>query len=145
MSKIQIDTFKLSLPLKKKFQVSKGGAEIKTNLLTSLNNRYFGEASGSVHYGPSVEQIEADLKKGIGYLSNRKEITTHTLVEIAEFDISSVARSALMGMVLHYLSGESERYPWEILGLQTPVGIKSSFTIGIDEPGAMLTSRKESA
>lgn len=145
MSKIQIDTFKLSLPLKKKFQVSKGGAEIKTNLLTSLNNRYFGEASGSVHYGPSVEQIEADLKKGIGYLSNRKEITTHTLVEIAEFDISSVARSALMGMVLHYLSGESERYPWEILGLQTPVGIKSSFTIGIDEPGAMLTSIKESA
>lgn len=139
-----IDTCKLSMPLKKKFMVSKGSAEVKTNLLTILNNRYFGEASGSVHYGPTVEQMETDLQKGIGYLKAKNEITTHTLVEIAEFDISSVARSALMGMVLHYLSGESERYPWEVLGLQTPVGVKSSFTIGIDEPSEMLKSIKDS-
>ncbi|MBK7143616.1 MAG: hypothetical protein IPH75_16265 [bacterium] len=144
MSKIRIDTCKLSMPLKKKFQVSKGGTDVKTNMLAMLNNRYIGEASGSVHYGPSVEEIEADLKKGIGYLRARDEITTHTLVEIAEFDISSVARSALTGMVLHYLSGESERYPWEVLGLQTPVGVKSSFTIGIDEPSEMLKSIKDS-
>lgn len=141
---INIDTYKVSLPLKKKFVVSKGGAEVKTNLLTVLNNRYFGEASGSVHYGPSVVQIEADLKKGISYLQFSDEITAHTLLEIADYDISSVARSALMGMVLHYLSGESDRYPWEILGLQTPVGIKSSFTIGIEEPSEMLKAIQES-
>ncbi len=138
-----IDSFRLSLPLKKKFVVAKGGADIKTNLLTVINNRYYGEASGSVHYGPSVEQIEADLTKGIGYLRQSEQITTHTLLEIAEYDISSVARSALMGMVLHFLSGESERYPWEILGLQTPVGIKSSFTIGIDDPSEMLKAIKD--
>ena len=66
---IQIDSVKVALPLKKKFTTAKGEATVKTNLLAILNNRYIGEASGSVHYGPAVEEIETDLELGMNYLT----------------------------------------------------------------------------
>ncbi len=46
-------------------------------------------------------------------------------------------------MVLNYLSGETNRYPWEILDLGTPVGIRNSFTIALDDPEKMLAAIKE--
>ncbi len=141
---MQIDSYRVTLPLKKKFAVSKGSAEVKTNVLTILNNRYAGEAAGSVYYGPSVEQMEADLAKGIEYLKTAEPVTVRTLEAINEYDIHPAARAALTGMVLNYLSGESQRYPWEILSLGTPVGIKSSFTVGIDDPAQMIASIKAS-
>ncbi len=142
---IDISTVKVSLPLKKKFVVSKGEAEVKTNVLTILNNRYSGEASGSVYYGPSVEAIEADIAKGVERLKSLPKIDAGTLKEIHDFNIHPVARSALTAMVLNYLSGETMRYPWEILTLPTPVGIKSSFTVGIADVDEMLTAIKTSS
>ena len=62
---LDIRTIKVALPLKKKFVVARGEAAAKTNLIAILNNRYGGEAAASVHYGPSLPEIEADLKKGI--------------------------------------------------------------------------------
>ncbi|MFZ1684756.1 MAG: enolase C-terminal domain-like protein [Candidatus Zixiibacteriota bacterium] len=141
---MNIDTCKVSLPLKKKFVVSKGEAQIKTNLLTILNNRYSGEAAGSVHYGPSVEAMEAEIIKGIKLLKKSGTITAQTLNEINSYNIHPVARSAIMGMVLNFLSGESQRYPWEILEIPKPVGIKSSFTISIDTPAEMIKAINES-
>ncbi len=141
---IHLDTVKITVPLKKKFAVSKGEAIVKTNILTILNNRYNGEASGSVHYGPSVEEMVADLRKGIEVLNSREQITIATLEEIDRFDLHPAARSALLGAVLNYLSGESKRYPWEILELGTPVGIKSSMTIGIERPADMIESIRQS-
>jgi L-alanine-DL-glutamate epimerase-like enolase superfamily enzyme len=140
---IQVDTVRVTLPLRKKFTVSKGAAEAKTNVLTILNNRYNGEASGSVHAGPSIEVIEKDLKKGVKLLEKHDIVTVQTLQEINKFKIHPVARSALMGMVLNYVSGESQRYPWEVLELSTPVGIKTSLTISLDDPEEMLNAIRE--
>jgi L-alanine-DL-glutamate epimerase-like enolase superfamily enzyme len=134
---MQVDTIKIAMPLKRKFKVSKGEASVKTNLITILNNRYNGEASGSVHAGPSLEIIEADLRTGVDKLKTKRKISVRTLNEISRYDIHPVAQSALVGMVLNYLSGESNRYPWEILSLATPVGIKSSMTISLDTPDQM--------
>ena len=134
---IHLESFKVSIPLKKKFAISKGAADVKTNLLTILNNRYYGEAAGSVYYGPTVEELEADIIKGIEQLNKSDEVNLGTLEEISTFDISPAARSALTGMVLNFLSGEARRYPWEILSLGSPVGIRSSITIAIDEPAKM--------
>ena len=138
------DTIKVSLPLKKKFAVSKGSAEIKTNILTIMNNRYNGEASGSVHYGPSIDILEADITRGLDILRGEAKITPATLELITECEIHPTAKSALTGMVLNFLSGESERYPWEIVGLGNPVGIRSSWTVGIDTPAEMLKAIRES-
>lgn len=135
---IDLQSVKVSLPLKKKFVVSKGSAKIKTNLLTILNNRYHGEASGSVYYGPSVADIEAGIKKGIEYLRKCKRIDTRTLQAMNKWDIPPAARSALTATILNYISGETRRYPWEILSLGTPVGIRSSITISLDKPDQMI-------
>lgn len=135
---MQLDTVKISIPLKKPFTVSKGSATIKTNLLSVMNNRYNGEASGSVHAGPPIEAIEKDLKSGLEKLSVIKNISLETIEEVQTWNLNAPVRSAITAMLLHFLSGESKRYPWEILQLATPVGIKSSFTIAIAEPGQML-------
>ena len=141
---IHLDAVKLTIPLKRKFAVSKGEAVDKTNVLTILNNRYSGEASGSVHYGPSVEELTADLRTGIALLNEREQVDITTLEDIDRFDIHPAARSALIAAVLNYLSGESRRYPWELLELGTPVGIKSSMTIGIEKPADMIKAIRDS-
>lgn len=140
---IELEAIRVSLPLRKKFVVSKGEAQVKTNLLTILNNRYHGEASGSVYSGPSVDEIEAGLNKGMEYLRLCKKIDSKTLQEVNSWDIPPVARSALMATVLNYISGETRRYPWEVLSLGTPVGIRSSITISIDKPQQMIDAIKK--
>lgn len=142
---IDISTVKIALPLKKKFVVSKGGADVKTNLLALLNNRYAGEASGSVYYGPSVEILQRELTRGVALLGGQNTITAETMRLVDQSDIHPAAKSALSAMILHYVSGETRRYPWEILELATPLGINSSFTIAIDEPPAMLNAIRESS
>lgn len=139
---MQLDAVRISIPLKKPFTVAKGSATVKTNILSVMNNRYNGEASGSVHTGPPVDEIERDLKKGLKQLSEEKNIGLDTLEEIQSWKLNAPARSAIVAMLLHYLSGESKRYPWEILQLATPVGIKSSFTIAIDKPENMIEAVK---
>jgi len=138
----QLDTVRVSLPLKRKFVVSKGEAAVKTNVLTVLNNRYNGEASGSVHYGPSIDEIEEDIKKGLAELAKLDKIDIDTIRQVSEMKLHSIARSALVAMLLNYVSGESRRYPWEVLALGSPVGIKSSMTISIDKPSEMIEELK---
>lgn len=141
---IQLKSFRVSVPLKKKFAVAKGEADVKTNVLTVLNNRYSGEASTSVQYGPSVHDVQADVEKGLEYLKQHQALDLDVLHEIDRFDIHPAARAALMGMVLNYISGETRRYPWEILSLSTPVGIKSSITVAIDVPQEMIAAIEKS-
>lgn len=141
---MHLDSVKVNLPLKKKFAVSKGETTVKTNLLTILNNRHTGEASTSIFYGPSIEEMAADLQKGIELLERQPTINLGTLHDIDRFDIHPAARSALMSAVLNFLSGETKRYPWEILNLGTPVGIKSSMTVGIESTEQMIRAIRSS-
>jgi len=135
---IHIDSVRVDLPLKKKFATSSGEAVVKTNVLTILNNRYPGEAAPSVSYGPTVEEIETDISKGMDFLKDLEDIDVDTLQGIDLLDICPLARTALMGMVINYLSGESKRYAWEILGLGTPLGVKSSITVSVDKSSEMI-------
>jgi len=135
---IELETFKVSIPLKKKFTVAGGEAIVKTNLLTVLNNRYHGEAAPSVKYGPTIEEIQTDINEGLKYLRSLKQIDHDTLQGIDKLEIHPAARAALMGMVLNYVSGETRRYPWEILELSSPVGIKSSCTVAISDTAEMI-------
>ncbi len=135
---IQIETIKVSLPLKKKFSISGGGAGEKINLIAILNNRYSGEAAASVKYGPTVERMVTDLHRGVELLSKLKVLDFEALQAIGQYDLHPTVRSALSGMVLNFLSGETERYPWEVLSLGAPVGIKNSLTISIDDPARVI-------
>ncbi len=139
---IHLESVKITLPLKKTFAISQGAADIKTVFLTILNNRYNGEASGSVYMGPSDDEIEREINKGLELLAGFKEIGVDTLQEVSQFDINPAARAALTAMILNYVSGESKRYPWEVLSLGTPVGVKSSFTVSVGHPREMIKAIK---
>ena len=141
---IQVETIKVSLPLKTKFAIAGGETNEKTNLITILNNRYSGEAAASVKYGPSLDEIHKDLRRGIAHLKRRKKLDLEALEAIAKYRIHPIARSALSGMVLNYLSGESKRYPWELLSLGAPVGIKNSITISIADPKQVIEAIRQS-
>jgi L-alanine-DL-glutamate epimerase-like enolase superfamily enzyme len=140
---IDVQTVKVSIPLRRKFVISKGSATTKTNVLTILNNRYPGEASGSVHSGPGVPDIESGLVAGMEFIRQCREIDLKTLDDLSHLDIPAPARSALIAMLVNYISGETRRYPWEVLSLGTPVGIRSSFTISIDTPENMIRAIKD--
>ncbi len=130
---------KLDLPLKKTFSVSGGSTSVKTNLLAVMNNRYIGEAATSVKSGPTITDLQSDLETGFERLAKVDEPTVETVAMISQWtDIHPIARSALTGMLVHYLSGESKRYPWELLSLYTPVGITTSMTIGLDTAKEMI-------
>jgi len=135
---IEVETIKVALPLKKKFRVAGGEADQKVNLITIMNNRYGGEAAASVYYGPTLSEIEGDLHKGIELLKEREKLDVEALEAISTYPINPIARSALTGMVLHYLSGESGRYPWEIVSLGTPIGIRNSITLSIADPSEVI-------
>ena len=137
---IRVETIKVAMPLKKKFAIAGGEAIEKTNLITILNNRYSGEAAASVKYGPELKELEADLRKGIALLRKHKRLDLKALEAIGSYDIHPTARSALSGMVLNYLSGESGRYPWEVVSLGAPVGIRNSLTISIEDPENVIES-----
>lgn len=142
---MELETFKVSIPLKKKFTVAGGGVSVKTNVLTVLNNCYHGEAAPSVQYGPSVEDLQIDIEKGLEFLRSLDTVDMDTLANVDGLKIHPAARAALMGMVLNCISGETRRYPWEVLSLSTPVGIRSSFTVAIAETNEMIRDIKESA
>ncbi len=141
---IEVDVLNVTIPLKKKFAIAGGQADAKTNLLTVMNNRYFGEASPSVAYGPDVEELKGQIARGLDMLRGIEEPDVTTLETIGSWDLHSVARSAIMTMVLNYLSGEQKRYPWEILSLGSPVGVRSSWTVAIEDPEKMLAAIAES-
>ena len=141
---LRIEIFKLNLPLRTRFAVAKGSADVKTNFLVVLNNRYSGEAATSVYYGPTLDELEKDIRTGARFIEQLGKVDTDTLEKISQLAIHPIARSALTGMIINFLSGESLRYPWEILSLATPVGIKSSFTIGIDDPSKMVAAIQSS-
>ena len=141
---MELETFRVSIPLKKKFTVAGGEASVKTNVMTVLNNRYHGEAAPSVQYGPGVEELQADIEIGLEFLRELNSIDINTLASIDELKIHPTARAALAGMVLNYISGETGRYPWEVLSLSTPIGINSSFTIAIADTNQMIRDINES-
>jgi L-alanine-DL-glutamate epimerase-like enolase superfamily enzyme len=140
---LNIDTVKITLPLRREFVISQGKAESKTNLLTILNGRYTGEAAGSVYYGPSADDIEREIASGLKMLGEPEEITESILEDIRQLDIEPVARAALTAMFLNFLSGEQNKYPWEILNIGAPVGIRNSLTVSVGPPEDVLAAIRE--
>lgn len=141
---IEVSVLDVTVPLKKTFAIAGGQADTKTNLLTVMNNRYYGEAAPSVAYGPPIDELKAQIDRGVEKLRAIDQPDISTLETIDSWSLDPVARAAIMTMVLNYLSGEQRRYPWEILSLGTPVGIRSSWTVAQSSPEKMLSDIEES-
>lgn len=135
---MRVDVVRADLPLKKRFAIAKGSAEVKTNVLAILDGRYGGEAAGSVAYGPSADEMEADLYKGVQALGGLSRITIDDLPAIESLPVRPTARAALIGMAVNHLSGRTNKLPWEILNLEPPSTMKTSFTFGLDDPATTV-------
>jgi len=138
------DVFSLDLPLKKPFHVSSGYAEKKKNYFVSIDKKYFGEAAGSVQYGPDDDNIHDDLVAGCRRLESIEWPTVADLRELSQSSLNDVSKSALIGAVLHCISGQSGRFPWQIVDLEPPGRIRTSFTVSIDDPLKMADAIRQS-
>jgi len=130
--------------LKKDFTVSGGSAESKRNSFISIDNKNFGEASGSVFYGPDENQITADINTGVATLSSIEKPTAVDLFDLNGMSINSVSKSGLIAALLHKISSDNNQFPWDIVKLPEPSKINTSVTVCISDPDTMLNEIKQS-
>ncbi len=131
------------MPLRKTFRVSAASTEYKKNYIISIDNISFGEAAGSIFYGPDESTIEEDIIQAIESLpSDIKSVME--LIDLAGREINPVSKSGILSTVLHYLSYKNNEYPWKLVEVDRPGKIVTSFTISIDQPEKMLAEIKQS-
>jgi len=58
--------------------------------------------------------------------------------------LNPVSNSGLTAAVINKLSRDKQQYPWQILGVDQPSDIRTSFTVSIDDIEAMCREIKES-
>lgn len=125
------------MQLKKPFRVARAEVESKTNYFISIDNQCFGEAASSVFYGPDEREIKSDLEKGREFLESLNNLTINSLNEIDALNLNTISKSAIIGVMLHHLSKNNKTYPWQLLNLDKPAQINTSFTVSIDKPDRM--------
>ncbi len=111
----------------------------------SIDNRNFGEAAGSVFYGPDEKQITLDIDKGISHLLLIEKPSVSDLIDLNSLAINSISKSALIAALIHKISSDKNQFPWDIVKLPEPIKINSSFTVCISDPETMLEEIKNSA
>ena len=110
----------------------------KTNHFILLDEKYSGECSGSIIYGPKEDEILHDLETAMKYLKTLKTADDGSLNEVNALEINPVTKAGVLTAVLHKVSGEKKQYPWQVLGVDPPDKIRTSFTVSIDNPDSTL-------
>jgi L-Ala-D/L-Glu epimerase / N-acetyl-D-glutamate racemase len=107
----------------------------------------FGEASAFMtdHYNSSLDQLHGDLRRVAPLLSqlvpdNPFDVWEALATELRESPFALAAIDA----AVHDLRARMLGLPlWKALGLAPPDGLRSSFSIGLDEPSAMVGKLRE--
>jgi L-alanine-DL-glutamate epimerase-like enolase superfamily enzyme/GNAT superfamily N-acetyltransferase len=107
----------------------------------------FGEASAFMtdHYNSSLEQLHGDLRRVAPLLAKLNPDNPFDVWELlaAELPGSPFALAAIDAAV-HDLRARLLGLPlWQALGLDPPQGLRSCFSIGLDEPAAMVAKLRE--
>jgi L-alanine-DL-glutamate epimerase-like enolase superfamily enzyme len=79
-----------------------------------------------------------DLDKGGRFLAGKQDLSMSDLYDLDEMEINTVSKAALTAAGLHYISDKQQAYPWALMDLDEPGDIRTSLTVGIDRPEAML-------
>lgn len=67
------------------------------------------------------------------------------MIDLESMAINPISKSALIAALLHKISSDSNKFPWDIVKLSEPSKISSSITVCISDPDAMLDEIKNSA
>ena len=124
--------------------MSAGLAEFKKNFFISIDDVVFGEAAGSVFYGPGEDEILSDLEKARYFLERADLNSVGIFEKIEKLNINRVSKAAVSGVALNYISRIKSVYPWQIMHLDEPSRIRTSFTISLDDPDEMYAQIKTS-
>lgn len=107
----------------------------------------FGEASAFMtdHYNSGLDQLHNDFRRVAPLLAELRPDDPFNVWEVlaAELPRSPFALAAIDAAV-HDLRARLLGVPmWKALGLDRPQGLRSSFSIGLDEPAVMVTKLRE--
>jgi L-alanine-DL-glutamate epimerase-like enolase superfamily enzyme/predicted GNAT family N-acyltransferase len=107
----------------------------------------FGEASAFMtdHYNSSLEQLHGDIRRVAPLLTKLRPDNPFDVWEAlaAELPGSPFALAAIDAAV-HDLRARLLGLPlWQTLGLDPPHGLRSSFSIGLDDPSVMVGKLRE--
>jgi L-Ala-D/L-Glu epimerase / N-acetyl-D-glutamate racemase len=107
----------------------------------------FGEASAFMtdHYNSTLDQLHSDLRRVASKLAELRADDPFAVWEVlaAELPRSPFVLAAIDAAV-HDLRARLLGVPmWKALGLDRPQGLRSSFSIGLDEPAVMVGKLRE--
>ena len=122
------------LKLSREFIVAGGRTTMKRNHLVILDESGLGEASGSVHYGKSSEEVEEELREILDEINSAVKI--EDIPEFLESKQGAVCPPALCALstAWHDWQGKrSGRKLHEIFGLPSPRRLKTSVTVSVGD------------
>ncbi len=97
-----------------------------------------------MHYGPDSDEISADLVTAKDRIIETDIQSVEQVDDIEFSSINSISKSAIVSALINSFSGKTGKFPWELVGLDEPPSIRTSFTVSIDKPERMLADIKNS-
>ncbi len=123
----------IDLKLRREFVLPGGKASIKRNLVIEIEDSGLGEAAGSVHYGASDDQVQADLEYLLTEMreSNGRDIPV-LLKQIGQ-NCCPQALCAVSSAWHDWRSKTSKIPLYQFLGLKSPGLISTSVTASLGD------------
>jgi L-alanine-DL-glutamate epimerase-like enolase superfamily enzyme len=123
----------IKLKLKREFIVAGGREKLKKNFIFIIQGQGLGEAAGSIHYGVSADEIEADLKRAVDFLGDLEDdVDENTISEIG-VDLCSPAQCAISTAWHDWQARRINQSLYERLGLGGPPPAETSITVSVGD------------
>lgn len=123
----------IELALKREFIVAGGRADIKRNIFFIIEDTGWGEASGSVYYGPSPEHIENDLRRIAADMERLEADTIADYLAGLTGTVTAPAECAV-STAWHDLQARRAGKPlYAYFGLEAPVPKVTSRTVSVGD------------
>lgn len=123
----------LDLKLKRDFVVAKGRESLKRNFIFVIERTGLGEASGSVHYGVTPEEIARDLKIASDRMSGLVNGDAADVLQLLDGKICSPALCAVSTAWYDWKSKQNKMPLYKFLGLAEPSTRPTSVTVSVGD------------
>ena len=86
----------------------------------------------------------SDINTGVAHLLSIENPTAADLIDLDSMALNSISKSGLMAALLHKISSDSNKFPWDVVKLPEPIKINSSVTVCISDPETMMEEIRNS-
>ncbi len=131
---------KIILELRYTWKISRNASDEKTNLIVTVESDEYkgsGEAAPNIRYDESPDQLVSQFES---FLSSKPE-TINSLDDLKDClsrtSVSNALRFAIESAFVHYLSAKQQQATFEVLKINSPGLIRTSYSIPIMDIGEM--------